>query len=113
MSQSRRQKKIRAQASTIARLIVAQMARGTSCVYCGARLSWEERTGDHFVAKSRGGQVIVDCCLSCNRDKGHLSLNEWRAVLSLRNRRIHIFSFERWVLRGLVWAFAPIVMRLI
>jgi hypothetical protein len=76
----------------------------SQCVYCGCVLSVPTdvddntptaATLDHIVPKCRGGQVKVWACLACNRDKAHLSLNEWRIVLSVRRRRPVLFHFEK------------------
>lgn len=56
-------------------------------------------TKDHIVPRRDGGTKIVLACRECNQDKHHLSLNEWRLVLSWRTRRIVLFNFERVAMR--------------
>jgi hypothetical protein len=81
------------------------------CPYCGVLLSSRtqntSRSRDHVVPKSRGGagQVQCVCCYRCNQEKGNLMLAEWRAVLSVRGRRVHLFWFER-QLPSLIWRLA-------
>lgn len=87
---------------------------GALCVYCGVPMThvgsprqgnWA--TKDHIVAKSTGGrgQRTVRCCRTCNEDKCHLSINEWRAALSVRHRRPFLFHFEKLAIRVL-WLLA-------
>jgi hypothetical protein len=74
------------------------------CAYCGVTLlipcdhgdnCMEVATLDHIHPRSRGGHATVWACLGCNRDKMHLTLNEWRMALSVRRRRIVVFFFEK------------------
>lgn len=51
-------------------------------------------TLDHIVPKCKGGTATVIVCQRCNRDKHHLSLSEWRAVLTVRRRIPHVFYYE-------------------
>ena len=47
------------------------------CFYCGALVSGEGK-GDHFpLPKCAGGDVVVDCCLSCHDMKDRYRLNDW------------------------------------
>jgi len=58
------------------------------CFYCGDKLSRRTATTDHVTPRSKGGKDddsnIVDCCKTCNRDKGSLSFSEFRIVLAYR-----------------------------
>lgn len=44
------------------------------CFYCGIKLSWESKTADHVIPRSKGGSSrawnIVLSCLPCNQNKG-------------------------------------------
>lgn len=90
------------------------------CGYCGTKLvAWSLKTckpgqpvpgniatKDHINPRSRGGGShgnIMQCCSQCNQDKGKLTLNEWRLVLSWRYRTLCIFYFERMWLKGLLY----------
>lgn len=80
---------------------------GQACCYCGRKMTRKEKyrnkenfaTKDHIIPRAHNGQAIVRCCLGCNRDKGHLLINEYRAVLMVRRRRIVVFYFERCMLK--------------
>lgn len=81
------------------------------CPYCGVPMTMptgEEgrapRTSeslDHIVPRSKGGRETVVVCVACNHDKHHLSLAEYRAVLCVRRRCIHLFHYERIALEAL------------
>jgi hypothetical protein len=78
-----------------------------ACPYCGVELTGNLLPGgirppnaisrDHVVPRCRGGKGVetVRCCKACNHDKDRLSLDEWRAVLSVRRHTLMIFPFER------------------
>lgn len=69
------------------------------CHYCGksplvrgAKVKPSKRaTADHYIPKFRKGSQqeknIVIACGSCNRDKGVLMPDEWKAVLEYRKVR--------------------------
>jgi 5-methylcytosine-specific restriction endonuclease McrA len=69
-------------------------ASGRECPYCGVvmritrpRPTKREYfpTQDHIIPKSRlPGQPKTICCLKCNRDKSNMLLDEWLAVLRVR-----------------------------
>lgn len=44
------------------------------CFYCGCKLSWETKTVDHVIPRSKGGSSrawnIVISCFPCNQNKG-------------------------------------------
>lgn len=61
----------------------------------------DAKTRDHIVAQSRGGKNWVYACGQCNSDKRDLSLFEWRVLMSIRQRRLVLFAFERAALRHL------------
>lgn len=83
------------------------------CPYCGVQMvpsaDCDDRNSesqDHIVPQSRGGRITVLVCRGCNQDKHHLTLNEYRLVLSLRHQRVHLFYFERMLPRlllNLLW----------
>lgn len=65
-----------------------------NCFYCGVLTQArranqpDTKTRDHLTPSSRGGSSdagnIVVACRKCNGDKGGLTLDEYRAVISLR-----------------------------
>lgn len=74
------------------------------CAYCGITMTLNTQetqgnvtneTKDHITPRCKGGVITVACCEGCNRDKHHLSMNEWRCVLMFRRRRPVVFYFER------------------
>lgn len=76
----------------------------THCYYCGVEFLAKSGNGDrcrsrdHLTPTSRGGQNepanIVYACRRCNGDKGSLTLEEYRAVISLRFGTAAIFWGE-------------------
>jgi HNH endonuclease len=58
------------------------------CFYCG-RKRGAELTLDHVYPRSKGGTSeesnLVAACLECNRDKGDLTLEEYRVAVFLRS----------------------------
>lgn len=72
-----------------------------SCVYCGFDENFlgAKHEIDHFVPVSRGGtnahSNLVAACKSCNREKGDMLVEEYRAFLaSLENVGSWLFDFE-------------------
>lgn len=68
---------------------VAQLVKQDwRCGLCGGSVLRSDATWDHLVPLSRGGTGLRDNLVvahkSCNRDKGHLTLGEYRAVLAYR-----------------------------
>lgn len=57
-----------------------------TCQYCGAASPDVALHVDHVIARSCGGTTTADnlttACVSCNRGKGVMSAEEWRAELS-------------------------------
>jgi hypothetical protein len=73
-----------------------------NCAYCGVQMTngcdgqWPTaETRDHMLPRCRGGTKLARVCLACNRDKMHLTVNEWRIVLMWRSKHLVIFYFER------------------
>lgn len=65
-----------------------------NCWFCGCVLvaigqSENRKTVDHLTPRCRGGTSSPDntvkACIGCNNEKGRLTLNEYRAVISYRN----------------------------
>jgi 5-methylcytosine-specific restriction endonuclease McrA len=58
------------------------------CYYCGKLLSRRKATKDHVIPRSKGGsdstQNIVDACRDCNKEKGCLTIEEFRVVMAFR-----------------------------
>ena len=78
------------------------------CVYCGVTMNNivchpHQITEDHVVPQCRGGKAKVKCCRTCNQSKHNLSLDEWRILLSIRQRHVHVFYYERVALRLFTW----------
>ena len=89
----------------LTRVIVLDLGR---CVYCGVIMNNiihdpHQATEDHITPQCKGGRITVRCCYACNGDKDRLSLNEWRAALCVRHRRLHLFYYERLALRHFAW----------
>ena len=78
------------------------------CPYCGVQMTLRDNevlapttiTLDHIVPQCKGGLETVDACRACNLDKGPLTINEWRAVLSVRHCTVCIFWYERVLIRA-------------
>ena len=79
------------------------------CPYCGTPMTMTDgnpnvltsESEDHIVPRCKGGRATIIVCVACNRDKHHLSLSEYRAVLCVRRRTLHLFHFERQAAR--IW----------
>jgi 5-methylcytosine-specific restriction endonuclease McrA len=62
-----------------------------TCWYCGRRLifskkdSPRQRTVDHVVPESAGGDKFVDSCKACNNKKGNSSLEEYREWMGVES----------------------------
>ena len=54
------------------------MAEYNKCWYCGRHLKFKERTHDHIVPKSSGGEKCVTSCKECNNLKGNSMLEDFR-----------------------------------
>jgi hypothetical protein len=78
---------------------------GEACPYCGTIMRARRNrptkllacpTRDHVIPKHlvKGSRVEI-VCLGCNRDKSHLTLREWAAVLEVRGdpRLEHVRKF--------------------
>lgn len=94
------------------------------CVYCGVLMTpctpetqgrrWTNETKDHIVPRCKGGTVVVPCCEGCNRDKHHLTIDEWRCVLMFRMKRpILFYHFELIALRNLLIKWTSLIGRLV
>jgi 5-methylcytosine-specific restriction endonuclease McrA len=62
----------------------ARTVPGSRCWYCGVALHDRNRTTDHVIPRSKGGDDgpanRVPCCRSCNFAKRDRSLEEFRAL---------------------------------
>jgi hypothetical protein len=74
-----------------------------NCWFCGTPLvsignGETRRTIDHLTPRCRGGGIertnTVESCLACNNEKGRLTLEEYRAVISYRNKKPTVFWGE-------------------
>lgn len=86
-----------------------------ACFYCGIEMTPHVKqkrgvqppvtmeTTDHIVPHYHGGsrrkENTVKACLGCNRDKFHLTLDEYRVVVAFRNGLVAkpdvLFNAER------------------
>jgi hypothetical protein len=87
------------------------------CAYCGVEMTPTllckkgrkqldtMESKDHIVPRSRAGKGmhnnIVKVCQNCNQDKQHLTMFEYRVLLCIRYRHIHLFAFEWAALRAM------------
>jgi 5-methylcytosine-specific restriction endonuclease McrA len=94
--------------------------KSAPCPYCGETM-WnyygdhpKRMTRDHIVPTARGGKYHdwVMACSACNNSKGSLLLNEWRLILSLRNKRLYIFAYEKLIPRAILNYISPVLHRL-
>jgi len=85
---------------------MSQAKNNRKCYYCGQKLVEytcsrshpvppdNGYTRDHIDPRANGGSgKTVACCFKCNRDKGMLSAEEFRAVLALRSGRLTMPNF--------------------
>lgn len=63
------------------------------CFYCGVSLSWDTKTIDHVIPKSKGGPHrawnLVISCVECNRTKGDSDPTPDQLDLVLRRKILH------------------------
>lgn len=63
------------------------------CFYCGCALTWDEKTIDHVIPKSKGGPHrawnLVISCLECNKTKGDQDPTPAQLDLILRRKILH------------------------
>ena len=56
------------------------------CIYCGAKLTYNNASSDHIIPISNGGNNtmvnIIVCCKNCNNERGNLEFYEY---LKLKN----------------------------
>lgn len=77
------------------------------CFYCGRQVrAWKNvprvepppdtRTADHVLPQCRGGKYgkLVTACLACNRDKNHLTLDEFRVVVAFRAGKVPLPAYK-------------------
>jgi hypothetical protein len=90
--------------------------RNGTCTYCGTPIYGKERTRDHVLPRSRGGEQqivkprrslsgntfygsnVVPCCRSCNAEKGQLLLSEWIAQIIAELDRTNLPRHRRLLL---------------
>ena len=62
-----------------------------NCLYCGTKLTDKNRTLDHMIPLSKGGQHsaanVVECCKSCNSRKHAKDFGQWLDELEPQDRR--------------------------
>lgn len=63
------------------------------CFYCGESLSWDNKTVDHVIPKSKGGPHrawnLVISCFTCNKEKGDSDPTAAQLDLVLRRKILH------------------------
>jgi 5-methylcytosine-specific restriction endonuclease McrA len=66
------------------------------CFYCGERPGWQD---EHKIPRARGGRDhpsnIVPACRTCNRRKGIMTIEEYRASIEAVSGAAHAFAGER------------------
>lgn len=95
------------------------------CPYCGVTLTGHaepeqptQASKDHIVPQRTGGQIhrnLVWACITCNRDKHHLSLLEWRVVRAMRGQSPLLAWDWGWpaiIWRELLWRWPLWFMRI-
>lgn len=79
------------------RKVCSRKPTRAKCFYCGHQMTLcrgykNTVTTDHIHPVCRGGlQEIennVQCCLRCNQDKAHLTLEEYRLIIAYRNHQL-------------------------
>ena len=67
------------------KLIEKVKEENTTCYYCGDSLKSKNRTIDHKIPISRGGQTTLDnlvvSCKRCNEEKGMMNDEEYLSFL--------------------------------
>lgn len=62
------------------------IASPPKCPYCNLTIQWNQLSYDHIMPSSRGGEDnqdnLVLCCGICNRQKGNLTGDEYKALLA-------------------------------
>lgn len=48
------------------------------CCYCSQELNKHNFSRDHVHPKSKGGKKKLPCCIKCNREKGSMTLVEYK-----------------------------------
>ena len=72
------------------------------CWFCGCELIFtkkdhpRQRTVDHLVPASAGGDKFVDSCKRCNNKKGHSSLEEYREWLGIEKFVGEVHGWQPW-----------------
>jgi len=63
------------------------------CFYCGESLTWDSKTVDHVIPKSKGGPHrawnLVISCLPCNKTKGDSNPTPAQLDMVLRRKILH------------------------
>lgn len=63
------------------------------CFYCGKSLTWDTKTVDHVIPKSKGGPHrawnLVISCFDCNKAKGNSDPTPAQLDLVLRRKILH------------------------
>ena len=63
------------------------------CFYCGLKLTWNTKTIDHVIPKSKGGPHrawnLVISCMECNKAKGDSNPTPAQMDMVLRRKILH------------------------
>lgn len=65
----------------------SKQGKGEKCTYCRRTMEGKSNPGqlaatkDHWIPKSRGGEIKVWSCRKCNTMKGNMSPIEWHAFM--------------------------------
>jgi CRISPR/Cas system Type II protein with McrA/HNH and RuvC-like nuclease domain len=69
------------------------------CYYCGKQLNKEDKTIDHKIPVSRGGNILrhnkVPCCWNCNQEKADMTHKEYNLFKKGLYQRPALSSLER------------------
>lgn len=61
---------------------------GMKCCYCEKKLSQQDCTREHILAKSKGGKLILPACKKCNSEKADMLISEYISFLLNKNKLI-------------------------
>lgn len=77
----------------------ALFAAAKDCCYCGAPMNWKQKTADHIVPLTQGGQHsmtnLAICCISCNSAKRDRTPEQWLTSGLQKSRWTDLISSKR------------------
>lgn len=54
---------------------------GMKCCYCDKKLTENDCTREHILARSKGGTEIIPACKKCNNEKSNMTIGEYISFL--------------------------------